>query len=273
MKVAICSTGKSPLLRINRIGYAQDPEDVRFLEGKRAFYLIHYVLSGKGYFNGNLVTRGQGFLISPHSVQEYYPAEDDPWTYLWVESQDARMEDLFPFFRANEKNNIFEYHNLEAVQTLAEYIQQNFTAVISSSLMLEKFMHIYNETINLLAPPVENTSSEEIYFKYAKKYVESNFHTHITVQALTDILGISQPYLYRIFQKKVGKSPKKYIDDYKFFHAKMLLEDSNLTVTQVAHSVGFDDVLAFSKFFSTREQLSPSAYRAKKIRTKGTVIQ
>lgn len=265
MRVAIYSTGKCPLLRLGRIGYAQDPEHVRFLEGKRAFYMVHYVLSGKGYFNGNLVTQGQGFLIRPHTVQEYYPVADDPWTYLWIESQDTRAEDLFSFFHADEKTNIFQFSNVERVAELAAYVRENDMALIDSSLVLEKFMHVFNETTLTPRSSLEKSSSEEIYLKYAKKYIESNFHTHITVQTLTDMLGISQPYLYKIFQKKEGKSPKKYIDDYKYLQAKMLLGDSELTVTQVAHSVGFDDVLTFSKFFSTREKLSPSAYRRKKL--------
>lgn len=264
MKVAIYSTGSCPLLRLNRIGYAQDPEDVRFLEGKRAFYLIHYVLTGKGYFNGNLVTSGQGFLIKPHTVEEYYPVPDDPWTYLWIESQDPRAEDLFAYFHADEKKNIFQYQNVKAVQELAEYVRENPTSVIDSSLMLEKCLHLFNETVLSPRALAEKPSNEELYFKYAKKYIESNFHIHITVQTLTEVLGISQPYLYKIFQKKTGKSPKKYIDDYKFLQAKMLLSDTELTVTQVAHSVGFDDVLAFSKFFSAREQISPSGYKKRK---------
>ena len=50
--------------------------------------------------------------------------------------------------------------------------------------------------------------------------------------------------------------------------AKELLRRTDLTVTEVAASVGIRDVLHFSRFFSGREGISPSEYRRVKVRQK-----
>jgi transcriptional regulator GlxA family with amidase domain len=42
------------------------------------------------------------------------------------------------------------------------------------------------------------------------------------------------------------------------------LTETNISITDIAISVGFDDVLSFSKFFSKYEKISPSQYRKKK---------
>ena len=63
----IVSTENSKLLKIENIGFSTDPKTNRFGPGRRNLYLIHYVFSGKGYFNGNCVDSGQGFLIRPNT--------------------------------------------------------------------------------------------------------------------------------------------------------------------------------------------------------------
>ena len=43
--------------------------------------------------------------------------------------------------------------------------------------------------------------------------------------------------------------------------AKELLIETNMSITEIANSVGYSDVLAFSKALSSRENMSPQKYR------------
>ena len=51
------------------------------------------------------------------------------------------------------------------------------------------------------------------------------------------------------------------MNDYKIEQAKQLLKKTDITVTQVANSVGFSDVLSFSRFFTSKMGVSPQKYR------------
>lgn len=82
------------------------------------------------------------------------------------------------------------------------------------------------------------------------------------MESITLILGISQPYLYRIFVKKCGRSPKQYLEKCKLKEAKRLLCETDMSITEVANSIGFPDVLAFSKFFKHSTHISPSNFSA-----------
>ena len=111
------------VLRIENIGFSSDPVNNKFGPGKRDLYLIHYVISGKGYYNGNPVAAGQGFLIKPHTYEYYYPDTDNPWTFLWVTSLDTVMEDIFRTLAADENTKIFNYNYVADVRNLTYIIK------------------------------------------------------------------------------------------------------------------------------------------------------
>ena len=81
--------------QIYSIGFSDDPQITRFGPSVRNQYIVHYVLSGKGRFNGTRVEKGQGFLIVPGMREEYYPDEKEPWSFLWIISEDPQMEYFF----------------------------------------------------------------------------------------------------------------------------------------------------------------------------------
>ena len=59
------------------------------------------------------------------------------------------------------------------------------------------------------------------------------------------------------------QSPKEYLTDFRMKQACYLLEHSNLSITAIANSVGFDNGLYFSKTFHKKKGASPKAYRIK----------
>ena len=106
-----------------------------------------------------------------------------------------------------------------------------------------------------------NASAAQTYVDFSINYIKTNCDQNITVSKLTEVLGVSQPYLYKIFKKAFGKSPKDFIIEYRINRAKGLLSETELSVADTARSVGFSDSFAFSKCFSSRQGCSPTEYR------------
>ena len=259
MQYAFFSGGSNPILCIDSIGYSTDPNITRFGPSRRNQYIIHYCISGKGFFNGVSVTAGQGFLITPDMDEVYFPDKKDPWAFLWVISEDPKMEDVFAAFQADPNTNVFSYHSLYAVKELAD-------SLVTASNRSFASLELLNTFLKLLKPQLESpehpgNSNTNAYASAAANYNKTNIHRPVFVHELTDFLGISQPYLFKIFQAAFGCSPKQYILQIKLEHAKKLLEETDYSVTQVAAAVGFEDVLNFSKFFSSRMGISPKNYR------------
>lgn len=243
-------------------GYSDDKSVTRFGPAERNNYIIHYVLSGQGFFNGRAVKAGQGFLISPKMSEHYFPDSERPWEFVWLifeNTQSIKM--LFSEYSSDPESHIFSFTNISDLRQLKAVITKNNSRLYRPSELFEMFLHIFNS--HEIAPKNERRA-EAVYYNYAVSFINSNLFRKITVEELVKILGISQPYLYNIFMKKASLSPKQYIDRAKTEKAKKLLSETSMQLTQIANFIGIDDCITFSKFFKKRVGVSPSEFRRTK---------
>ena len=75
-------------------------------------------------------------------------------------------------------------------------------------------------------------------------------------------MGVSRSHLYRVFMLNVGKSPIDYLTEYRINEACKLLRAGNLSIAEVAISVGFFDQFYFSRVFKRAKGMPPSKYIA-----------
>ena len=268
MKIVLLSGGEFPVLHIRQIGYSDDISVTHHGPGKRNYYIIHYVLRGKGYFNGHPVTAGQGFLIRPEDFEEYHADSEDPWSFLWVISDDADMDKIFNVFGADERN-VFSFDYSGAVFEIVHRMRRMKKNIIPRSEMLCIFLELLSHHERNYVPV--KTPAEKLYTDIAASYIKENLDAEITVNGLSEILGVSRPYLYKVFISTYGKSPKQYINDLRISQAKKLLTETDMTATEIGCSVGYVDVLCFSKFFSAKVGLSPTEYRRSKRKNEDAV--
>ncbi|WP_330360102.1 helix-turn-helix transcriptional regulator [Terrisporobacter glycolicus] len=92
-------------------------------------------------------------------------------------------------------------------------------------------------------------------------YIYKNKSENITVEGMAKICHISQSYFSRLFSKEMGDSFSNYISKLKINWAKELLEDSDMSVSQVSDELGFNEPGYFIKIFKKYEGVTPSVYR------------
>lgn len=260
MHYSVFSNNKPAPLSIYSIGFSRDKKVNRFGPGRRNSYIIHYVTKGKGYYNGNLVSAGQGFLIFPGQNEEYHADEKEPWEFLWVISNDDRIKEFLNRYKADLTTQIFDYNTCYDIEKIANALVPKKNFILDSLEVLEMFLHIFNSH-SLSKKSLKHKSNEHEYIDFCLDYIQTNIYKKITVDELTKFIGVSQPYLYKIFMKHFNMSVKDYIIWNKIYNAKKMLEQTDMTVTQIAISLGYDDPLAFSRIFSQKEGISPSKYR------------
>ena len=260
MRSSVYSNDRMCPLSIYTIGFARNTKVTRFGPGRRDSYIIHYVTKGKGYYNGNLVHAGEGFLIEPKQEVYYYADEDDPWQFLWVISYDDKMKDVFNRYNADKDTKIFSYGSISDVEKMVNTILPKKDIIIDSFEILEMYLHLLNSHTSS-KDNMGHKTNEDTYIDFCAEYIVKNIYKKITVDELTKFVGVSQPYLYKIFTKRFNMSPKDYIIWEKIYAAKKMLKETDMKITQIATSVGYDDVLAFSKIFAQKEGMSPLKYR------------
>ena len=101
------------------------------------------------------------------------------------------------------------------------------------------------------------------YVANALRFIQYNYAGDIGVSDIARYVGISRSQLYRAFLQDFGVSPHTYLQKYRISEACSLLRNPNLSIAEVASSVGFNDPLYFSRVFKSLKQQTPSEYQRK----------
>lgn len=91
--------------------------------------------------------------------------------------------------------------------------------------------------------------------------IDEHFRDWKPVAFYADRLGISSAQLNNTCRRETGQSAKALIHERLMLEARRLLAYTDLDVTTVALSLGFDDPAYFSRFFARLQQMPPSGYR------------
>lgn len=95
----------------------------------------------------------------------------------------------------------------------------------------------------------------------ATSYIAGNLNQPIRIRELSRICGVSENYLYKIFRQTLQMSPQEYILNCKIEHGAGLLENSDLTITQIARELAFSSPNHFSNTFYRIMNIRPREYR------------
>ncbi|WP_229885191.1 MULTISPECIES: AraC family transcriptional regulator [Streptomyces] len=82
-----------------------------------------------------------------------------------------------------------------------------------------------------------------------------------TVASLAAHAGVSRALFARRFTKVMGRPPLTYLTECRMDDAEALLADTDLSIAQIAKTVGYADAFGFSTAFKRHKGLSPSAFR------------
>jgi transcriptional regulator GlxA family with amidase domain len=94
------------------------------------------------------------------------------------------------------------------------------------------------------------------------RVVEENYTSPISLEDLAYLSGRSLSSFKRDFQNIYGESPAKWIREKRLSKAHQMLESSQMSVADVAFSLGFENPTHFSRIFKQKYGLSPSAVSA-----------
>jgi AraC-like DNA-binding protein len=82
-----------------------------------------------------------------------------------------------------------------------------------------------------------------------------------SVAQLAALANMSEPSFRAAFTRATGTSPRRYLEESRVEQAARALVETDRTVTEIAHAVGYDDPYHFSRVFRRVNGVSPRAYR------------
>jgi AraC-like DNA-binding protein len=83
----------------------------------------------------------------------------------------------------------------------------------------------------------------------------------LQVATLAARANISPSHFFALFKRQIGCAPIDYFIRLRMQHACRLLDETVMSVKEVAAALGYDDPFYFSRIFKSVNQVAPSEYR------------
>lgn len=261
-------------LSVYNVGSQKCKPGFQWGPGVRDHYLIHHVLHGRGRFEirGKRydLKKGDTFLIYPNMEACYRADDDDPWEYTWVGFAGTDAFYLLNHTDFSEDSPVLEQVSLSMeierkIKRVYEAQGNTFCDAVSMTGALYSMIAMLMENSS---PETKQKNLQTDRVERAVRYIEEHYSYPITVEDIAGYTGVCRSHLYRMFQRVLKKSPKDYVEEYRIRQACQLLGETGLPITTIAHSVGYEDNLYFSKAFKKNMGKTPSDYR--KMKTAGS---
>ena len=92
-------------------------------------------------------------------------------------------------------------------------------------------------------------------------YINQNYNREINLNDLSNILFLSKKQTERIFKKEIGMSFKEFVLKIRLKDAMRYLENTDMTVSDIAYKVGYKSYNGFYRVFLENVGMTPKEYR------------
>ncbi|WP_231714180.1 helix-turn-helix domain-containing protein [Desulfosarcina ovata] len=96
---------------------------------------------------------------------------------------------------------------------------------------------------------------------YAGELLVKNLQSPPNIIELSKAIGVSRTKLYHDFNLLYGTTPTEYLRFKRIEKAKRMVQNKNLSLTQIAYSLGYSNSSHFAKAFREHFGMPPSRYR------------
>lgn len=121
---------------------------------------------------------------------------------------------------------------------------------------------VFLQSVEVRAEDLTVSKIDEDFLKKAVEAIERNLdNTAYSVEKFSEDMCMSRMNLYRKLQMLTGQSPTEFIRGIRLKQAARLLEETALSVTEVADRVGFSTASYFSKCFKEMFGVLPTQYK------------
>ena len=141
-----------------------------------------------------------------------------------------------------------------------EESQSKITAQIKTKIILLQFiLELWKKGFI-----VENdTSGKNTVETEMVSYIQQNFTGKILLKEFGEQFHLSEKYISRYFKEHFHITISQYVTYLRLEHAKQLLQDTDIPVTEVAMQSGYQNVSYFIRSFKKTYGMSPLKYRNK----------
>jgi len=200
-------------------------------------------------------------MLWARGAGHFYGNESRRWLHSWIHCDGSWVA------RAIERTGLSlnSSYVLNGPQLVEKYLallyaelsaRRNADTVILKNV-LDSWLREVDRAVN--RSPDENPLPARMV--RVRNYIDAHFNEKLTLARLARAAGISVPHFCDEFKRTFGMPPGRYVTNLRLEQADLLLHDRNLSITEIAASVGYNSLYHFSRLFKKRHGVSPRARR------------
>ena len=238
--------------------------------------VLEYIIEGRGYLNVDgenyAATAGDVYILRKGTTHTYWSDARVPWVKIFFNVRGSLAEKLLDEYQLGGTGKVvLEASGMEQDfrDMLAGLSDQELPQTERFDRAAVKFLAILQKLTNkqrVAEIHKGNMVSVENEMNRLVEYVTMNPKRIVSNQELADVIFRSKDYVIKRFFANFGVTPYDYQIQQKVFSAKNMLANTNLSVKEIASSLGYEDQHYFSYMFKKRCGTSPTQYR-KKVRS------
>lgn len=233
-------------------------------------YLIKITVSGCGAlrYGGQRYTvpAGKFYWIDCRKWHDYRTAPDsDGWHVLWVHFHGVSAKFYYEQFLKNTGCEPVASlpHDSEAYGLMQALLRidtsgskQQEADLLAASLLVQLV------TTCVLAPlHTARGSALPQHIQDIRLYLTEHSREKLTLEHLGATFNMNPYYLQKQFKRYIGQSPTEYLIHLRLTRAKELMRTTQMTISEIAHTVGIENLSYFTHQFKNQEGLTPQDYR------------
>lgn len=241
--------------RLRRYERAEYSSGWKSYEHMHSFTEIFFITSGEGVFHTKdediPIHKGMIIVNTPSVPHTEFSSEENPLSYalfavdnLTFTLQNASQQKTFSFDFYASFDTLFEM--LAIIEREYDYQQPFWQYAVLNEF--NNFMLFLLRNTQLVTLPFDS-SAKPNSLSQIHLFLRSRYQENITLDLLSNLYFLNKYYIAHSFKKKYGCSIIKFLNTLRCTEAKSLLESTDLSITEIAITVGYNSSSHFTESY------------------------
>lgn len=253
-------------LKLLNVASSKDNGDWNCVLHTHTYAELFFVVGGCGHIQidheHHPIAPHQLVIINPNVMHTERSDFDSPLEYVVL-----GIEGLELSLKLNKDNRFKILDGFDAEQVyscIRNILEESQSELPGSETICQAFMEILvtrlmrttDFALNKDPLPSSNNQCAAV-----RRYIDAHFKETLTLDMLAEIARVNKFYLAHSFKEEYGVSPITYQLNRRIDEGCYLLQQTDMSLTQIARVLGFSSPSYFSQIFRKYKNLTPSEYR------------
>lgn len=250
-------------LEVSCFGITNPNKDYYVERSPSPCYIIEYIVSGVGYLeiNGSKerLTEGDAYMIHQGDFCKYYSDKKEPYKKYWINFA------VFPFFEEMLRAYDISDRVIREID-LSGYFEEIFKLEALSDSNDELCIPISKIIFSMIMDIASHKRSGILSDGHdlassVKALLDRSVNVHITMDDVARSVYRSKNEVIRQFKNRYGVTPYAYLIEARIRRAKNILQNTRVTLSELAEYLCFSSEYHFSHCFKNHTGVSPRDFR------------